>query len=54
MLLATIVLTDAGTGRWFSFKIAPFFGNLYWTYHTLSQGFLPYVGKRQLYLILIK
>ncbi|MDB5117418.1 MAG: hypothetical protein JWQ79_2910 [Mucilaginibacter sp.] len=30
MLLATIVLTDAGTGRWFSFKIAHFFGNLYW------------------------
>jgi ethanolamine utilization microcompartment shell protein EutS len=44
MLLATIVLTDAGTGRWFSFKIAHFFGNLYWTYHTFAQGFLPYVG----------
>jgi hypothetical protein len=48
MLVATIVLTDAGAGRWFSFKIAPFFGNLYWTYHSFAKGFLPYIGFQML------
>jgi len=48
MLLATVVLTDAGTGRWFSFKIAPFFGNLYWSYHSFAHGFLPYAGFQML------
>jgi hypothetical protein len=54
ILLATVVIIDAGTGRWFSFIIAPFFGNFYWTYHTLAQGFLPYVGFQMLpFLVLI-
>jgi hypothetical protein len=39
MLMATLALTGAGFGRWFSFKIAPFFGNFFWNYTTLSQGF---------------
>lgn len=53
MLLATVVIIDAGTGRWFSFKIAPFFGNFYWTYHTLAQGFLPYVGFQMLPVLVL-
>jgi hypothetical protein len=53
MLLATVVIIDAGTGRWFSFKIAPFFGNMYWTYHTLAQGFLPYVGFQMLPVLIL-
>ncbi len=39
MLVATLALTDAGFGRWFSYKIAPFFGDFYWNYKTLSEGF---------------
>jgi hypothetical protein len=38
MLVATLALTDAGFGRWFSYKIAPFFGDFYWNYKTLSEG----------------
>jgi len=39
MLLATLVLTEPGFARWFSFKIAPFFGDYFWNYKTVSQGY---------------
>jgi hypothetical protein len=39
MLLATLILTDAGFGRWFSVKISPLFGDYFYNYKTLSDGF---------------
>ena len=42
MLLSTLALTEPGLARWFSYKIAPFFGNYFWNYKTFSQGFLPF------------
>ncbi len=44
MLIATIVLTDAGFGRWLNNYIAPLFGDFYWNYHNFSDGFLPFIG----------
>lgn len=39
MLLATLVLTEPGFARWFSYYISPFFGDYFWNYKTLSLGF---------------
>lgn len=39
MLLATMVLTEPGFSRWFSYKIAPFFGDYFWNYKTLGEGY---------------
>lgn len=39
MLLATLVLTEPGFSRWFTLKMAPLFGDYFWNYTTLSQGF---------------
>lgn len=42
MLMATIALTDAGFGRWLSFKVAPLVGENFATFHSFSEGFLPF------------
>lgn len=42
MLLATLVLTEPGFSRWFTPKIAPLFGDYFWNYKTLSEGFGPF------------
>jgi hypothetical protein len=42
MLLSTLALTEPGFARWFSFKIAPFFGDYFWNSKTFSQGFMPF------------
>jgi hypothetical protein len=39
MLLATLVLTEPGLARWFSYKIAPLFGDYFWNYKTFNQGY---------------
>ncbi|HVS93488.1 MAG TPA: hypothetical protein VHE59_15720 [Mucilaginibacter sp.] len=39
MLLSTLVLTEPGFARWLGYKISPLFGNYFWTYTTVSQGF---------------
>ena len=39
MIMATIVLTEPGFARWFSYKISPFFGDYFWNFKTLSQGY---------------
>ena len=39
MLLATLILTDAGFGRWLMIKATPLFGDDFFKYTTLSQGF---------------
>ena len=39
MLLATLILTDAGFGRWLMVKATPLFGDAFFKYTTLSQGF---------------
>jgi hypothetical protein len=39
MLLATLVLTEPGFARWFSYQISPFFGDYFWNYKTLSLGY---------------
>jgi len=46
MILATIALTEPGFSRWFSYKIAPFFGDYFWNYKTLSQGYERFLGFR--------
>lgn len=42
MLMATLALTDAGFGRWLSFKVAPLIGKDYYTIHSFSEGFFPF------------
>ena len=44
MLVATLLLSDAGYGRWAALKISPLFGNYFWTYTTFHEGFLPFFG----------
>jgi len=44
MLMATLILTDAGFGRGISYWVAHFFGNNYWTYKNFNEGFWPFVG----------
>ena len=39
MLMATLVLTEPGLSRWFTLKIAPWFGDYFWNYKTLSLGY---------------
>lgn len=39
MLMAAIAMTEPGFSRWFSYKISPFFGDYFWNYKTLSQGY---------------
>jgi hypothetical protein len=39
MLVATLILTDAGFGRWLMIKATPLFGEDFFKYTTLSQGF---------------
>lgn len=44
LLLATLAISDAGFGRGFSYIVAPYFGKLYWTCTSYSEGFWPYIG----------
>jgi len=44
MLIATLVMSDAGYGRWAAYKIAPFFGDNFWTYSTFWEGAIPFYG----------
>lgn len=54
LLIATLALTDAGFGRWFSSKIVHLFANDLSTYKTLSEGALPFfVGQLLCPLVLI-
>ncbi|HVS93487.1 MAG TPA: hypothetical protein VHE59_15715 [Mucilaginibacter sp.] len=39
MLVATLILTDAGFGRWLAIRMSPIFGDYYWKYTTVSQGY---------------
>ncbi|MBS1532968.1 MAG: hypothetical protein JSU01_21895 [Bacteroidetes bacterium] len=39
MLVATLILTDAGFGRWLMIKATPLFGDDFFKYTTLSEGF---------------
>jgi hypothetical protein len=39
MLLSALALTSPGFGRWLSLKVAPLFGDFFWNYKTLEQGF---------------
>lgn len=44
MLVATLVLTDAGFGRWFSPVIGEWMGQTnFWEIHTLAEGAWPFV-----------
>lgn len=53
ILIATIGLTDAGFGRWLSIKIVPWFGNVYWSYHSFSEGFLPFFAFQMMWPLLL-
>lgn len=44
MLIATLILTDAGFGRGISYWVSSFFGNPYWTYTNFTEGFWPFIG----------
>ncbi len=44
MLLATVVFTEPGFARWFAVKIAPLFGDFFWNYKNVSDGYWRFWG----------
>jgi hypothetical protein len=49
MLMATLVLTDAGFGRWLSPRIGEWIGQKpYWEFHTWAQGGWPFIRHQLL------